>query len=220
MNLSNVNVVSTASRFRNIASPATDFVVLSLANIVDNPPPQKEDVMKYIELKAGELNFKETHKIKELLEYIESIMKCNECNEHSSIPPPIPVPNPNNNTNKTHIVTEEQRCVAIRKQGVQCTRKKSKGGMYCGTHCSKEQCSRPIANANAKTNEVQMVETTENTHKLEVIAQEIQGIIYYIDGNLNVYNTEDIFKNINNPKIIAKAVQLGNNVYSIPSLGL
>jgi hypothetical protein len=55
---------------------------------------------------------------------------------------------------------------------------------------------------------------------VEVIAHEIQGIIYYIDSNLNVYNTEDIFKNINNPRIIAKAVQLSQNVFSIPSLGL
>ena len=55
--------------------------------------------------------------------------------------------------------------------------------------------------------------------KIEVWAQDIQGIIYYIDTNYNVYQTEDIFVNKPNPKIIAKYVK-NDEHYSIPAFGL
>ena len=39
---------------------------------------------------------------------------------------------------------------------------------------------------------------------MEVHIQEINGILYYIDKNNNVYKTEDILCNSKNPRIIAK----------------
>ena len=39
--------------------------------------------------------------------------------------------------------------------------------------------------------------------KNSVWAQDIKGIMYYIDDNKNVYNTEDVMKNTPNPRIIA-----------------
>jgi len=45
------------------------------------------------------------------------------------------------------------------------------------------------------------------------------GIVYYLDKYKNVYNTEDIMKEIDNPKVIAK-YEFKNNKYAIPSLGL
>jgi hypothetical protein len=57
------------------------------------------------------------------------------------------------------------------------------------------------------------------TQKIEVWAQDIQGIIYYIDKNNNVYQTEDIIVNKINPKIIAKYVKNGEQ-YSIPELNI
>jgi hypothetical protein len=51
--------------------------------------------------------------------------------------------------------------------------------------------------------------------KIEVWAQDIQGIIYYIDKMMNVYQAEDIVSNKPNPKIIAKYVKVGET-YTIP----
>ena len=58
-----------------------------------------------------------------------------------------------------------------------------------------------------------------NTQKVEVWAQDIQGIVYYIDKNNNVYDTVDIIKNQMNPKIIAKYVK-NEEHYSIPELNI
>ena len=38
----------------------------------------------------------------------------------------------------------------------------------------------------------------------EVVAEEIQGIVYYIDRAGNVYHTEDILENRENPRKIAR----------------
>ena len=59
----------------------------------------------------------------------------------------------------------------------------------------------------------------QTTQKIEVWAQDIQGIVYYIDKGMNVYQAEDIVSNKANPKIIAKYVKNGD-VYTIPEIGL
>ena len=58
-----------------------------------------------------------------------------------------------------------------------------------------------------------------NTQKIEVWAQDIQGIVYYIDKAYNVYQAEDIIINKLNPKIIAKYIKNGD-VYSIPEFNI
>jgi hypothetical protein len=62
-------------------------------------------------------------------------------------------------------------------------------------------------------------EPKNNTQKVEVWVQEIQGIAYYIDKNSNVYQAEDIVSNIMNPKIIAKYVKNGDK-FSIPEFNV
>jgi hypothetical protein len=62
-------------------------------------------------------------------------------------------------------------------------------------------------------------ENKNNTQKIEVCAQDIQGIIYYIDKSSNVYQAEDIINNKINPKIIAKYVKNGE-IYSIPEFNI
>ena len=59
----------------------------------------------------------------------------------------------------------------------------------------------------------------QTTQKLEVIAEEIKGIVYYIDKFNNVYKTEDILAERENPQIIAKCVKTERG-YTIPELGL
>jgi hypothetical protein len=62
-------------------------------------------------------------------------------------------------------------------------------------------------------------EVKQTTQKIEVWAQDIQGIIYYIDKTGNVYQAEDIVNNKINPNIIAKYVKSGET-FTIPAFGL
>ena len=62
-------------------------------------------------------------------------------------------------------------------------------------------------------------ETKPTTQKVDVWAQDIQGIVYYIDKSGNVYQAEDVVLNKVNPTIIAKYVKNGD-VFSIPEFGI
>ena len=101
------------------------------------------------------------------------------------------------------------RCCAKRASNEQCTRRKKEGCEYCGTHLK----GTPHGIVDAQD------EPKNTTQKIEVFAQDIQGIIYYIDKNSNVYQAEDIISNKINPKIIAKYVNQGEN-YSIPEFNI
>ena len=101
------------------------------------------------------------------------------------------------------------RCCAKRATNEQCTRRKKDGNEYCGTHV--KGTPHGIVDTN---NEIKI-----NTQKVEVWAQDIQGIIYYIDNFNNVYQAEDIVINKTNPKIIAKYVKNGEQ-YNIPEFNL
>lgn len=84
------------------------------------------------------------------------------------------------------------RCLARRANSEQCTRRKNKGCEYCGTH------------AKGVPHGIITNDTEIKYKKQEVWAQDINGIIYYIDQHHNVYRTEDILNNIVNPRIIYK----------------
>lgn len=97
------------------------------------------------------------------------------------------------------------RCCAKRANEEQCTRRKKDGCEYCGTHLK----GTPHGIVDSQS------EPKNTTQKIEVFAQDIHGIIYYIDKNSNVYQVEDIISNKINPKIIAKYIKDGDN-YIIP----
>ena len=108
-----------------------------------------------------------------------------------------------------NVVPFFDRCCAKRASNEQCTRRKKDGIEYCGTHM-KGTPHGIIDNQN---------ESKPNTQKIEVWAQDIQGIIYYIDKAYNVYQAEDIIINKLNPKIIAKYKKNGD-IYSIPEFNI
>lgn len=93
------------------------------------------------------------------------------------------------------------RCLAKRANGEQCTRRKKDTETYCGTHC-KGTPHGVMSDTDAQS--------VSKTSRVEVIARDIKGIIYYVDKNLNVYDPEDVLSNSNNPKIIAKCKQNGD----------
>jgi len=107
------------------------------------------------------------------------------------------------------IVNLSERCCAKRASGEQCTRRKKDDSEYCGTHLK------------GTPHGICDVEEEPKSHgqKLEVWAQDIKGIIYYIDKLGNVYQAEDIIVNKVNPKIIAKYIKI-NDEYSIPEYNI
>jgi hypothetical protein len=112
-----------------------------------------------------------------------------------------------------NIVPQYERCCANRANGEQCTRRKKDDSDYCGTH-SKGTPHGIISNK---------VENIQSTKKTLIWAEEIKGICYYIDEQLNVYDFEDIIKNRDNPKVIAQYEKntIDNaTIYSIPQYGI
>ena len=101
------------------------------------------------------------------------------------------------------------RCCAKRASNEQCTRRRKDDSEYCGTHMK----GTPHGILDVQN------DNKVNTQKVEVWAQDIQGIVYYIDKFSNVYDTADIIKNQINPKIIAKYLKDGEN-YSIPEFNV
>jgi len=96
------------------------------------------------------------------------------------------------------------RCISKRSNGEQCSRRKKDGCDFCGTHFK----GSPYGTFEQE-NAVTMT-------KVEVWAQDICGILYYIDNEMNVYKTEDIVNNKPNPTVIAKYEKHGE-MYSIPT---
>lgn len=97
-----------------------------------------------------------------------------------------------------NIVISSDRCCAKRSNGQQCTRRHKDDSKYCGTH-NKGQPHGLIDD-----------KIIENIVKKEVRAEEIKGIVYYIDDDGFVYDTEEVHHNIDNPRIVGKIDFDGN----------
>lgn len=96
----------------------------------------------------------------------------------------------------------EHQCNAKRANGEQCTRRRqSLSSEFCGTHM-KRAPHGTIAQPELK---------------VSVWAEEIKGIMYYIDGFGNVYSMEDMMQKKERPTIIAKYVKT-NNEYCLMCL--
>ena len=107
-----------------------------------------------------------------------------------------------------NVVPYYERCKAKRANGERCTRRKKSDEDFCGTHVKGQP--HGIASEDAEPAKYK---------KVTVKAEDIRGIIYYLDSNNNVYDPQDIRNGIKNPRIIAK-YQYNNGVYSIPEFGI
>lgn len=109
---------------------------------------------------------------------------------------PVPVITPKDYEKRQrtkNVVPLYERCKAKRANGDQCTRRKRKGEDLCGTHIK----GAPHGIMDTPSDE-NMIE------KIDVWIQEINGINYYIDGNGNVYDPQDVYQNKSNPRHIHK----------------
>ena len=105
-----------------------------------------------------------------------------------------------------NIVPFCDKCLALRANGEQCSRRKKSGYSFCGTHIK----GTPHGHVENKP------EANPYT-KRTVWIEEINGISYYIDKNNNVYDSSDIVNNVVNPRVLAKYEQNAFGEYSIPS---
>jgi hypothetical protein len=144
------------------------------------------------------LDFEEKEKTNELIEYVYEyerfVLIKDDLNKRKRVKNSIPCSN---------------RCSAKRANGEQCTRRRKENCEFCGTH------SKGTPNGLISVNDPETV----LLQKVQVVAEEISGIVYYIDSFKNVYRTEDILEGKQNPEIIAKYIH-ENGRYTIPSLGL
>jgi hypothetical protein len=92
-----------------------------------------------------------------------------------------------------NVVPLHCRCCAKRANGEQCTRRRKDESIFCGTHIK--------GTPHGKMDDEKI---TPIEKKVTVWAQDINGIIYYIDNNKNVYDPQDILDNKVNPTVIAK----------------
>lgn len=143
--------------------------------------------------KIRQHNFIEKGKMSDILEYVNEYEKLVLTKEDLT------------NKKRTKIAIHPiHRCNAKRANGEQCTRKKKDEYDFCGTH------TKGIPNGS-----IQVELSSQNIRKLEVVVQDINGIAYYIDQENNVYRTEDILSNKQNPEIIAKYVKLESGNFQI-----
>jgi hypothetical protein len=154
----------------------------------------KDDIRK----KITEMNLEEKNKTNELIEFVYEynrfIFEKEDLNKRKRIKNSIPSLN---------------RCSAKRANGEQCTRRRKENCEFCGTH------TKGTPNGLIQSSDC----VPCSKQKLEVFAEDIRGIVYYIDKFKNVYKTEHILEGRENPDIIAKYV-FENNKYSIPEFGL
>jgi hypothetical protein len=151
-----------------------------------------------IKNKLLEINFSEKDKMNELLgfvyDYNRLVFTKDDFVKRKRVKNTVPTTN---------------RCNAKRANGEQCTRRRKKECEFCGTH------SKGTPHGLVLDGE----ERLQTNEKIEVFAEDIKGIVYYIDKYNNVYNTEDIMRGVENPKIIAKCVRQ-NDKMCIPEFGL
>ena len=150
------------------------------------------DFKKDIKEKALDMHFND-QKIQELIEYIYNydrlVLSKEDVSKRKRVKNTIP------NTN---------RCHAKRANCEQCTRKQKEGYTFCGTHV--KGTPHGVIN-NEREN--------EQTYVIgEVVAEDINGIVYYLDKNGNVFSTEDVLKGAPNPKVIGQYT-CTNGIYVI-----
>ena len=136
-----------------------------------------------IKNKISELDFTEKQKVNELLEYVFEYRRLtfskDDFTKRKRMQNTIPI---------------ENRCNAMKSSNERCTRRRKDDSEYCGTH------TKTTLHGVYTNNECMPC----NNKSLEVTAKDINGIVYYVDEFKNVYRTEDILNEKENPEIIAK----------------
>jgi len=141
----------------------------------------------HIKQKATEVDFTEKSKIHDLLEYVYEYDRLVFTKDDFT-----------RQKRAQNTIPEDSRCIASKSCNERCTRRKKTDSDYCGTHHKNTPA-----------------EGQDPLKKVEVIAKEMEGIVYYVDDFQNVYRTEDILNEKENPQVVAKYEQLQGGRYLI-----
>ena len=93
-----------------------------------------------------------------------------------------------------NMAPQQDRCMAKRADGTQCTRRKKMDECYCGTHI------KGTPHGQVSLSEDQAA----TTKKIDVWTEDINGINSFIDAEGNVYKAEDVMHNKPNPSIVGR----------------
>ena len=132
--------------------------------------------------KIAGLCFDEKSKVNELIEYVYEYERLNFVKDDFV-----------KRKRVKNSIPDLNRCNAKRANGEQCTRRRKEQCEFCGTHFKGAPHGLITSGVNP---------TDTNKHSLEVLAEDVNGIIYYVDKDNNVYNMEDILGQKENPRII------------------
>jgi len=97
-------------------------------------------------------------------------------------------------------IPQSNRCGAKRANGEQCTRRRRDDSEFCGTHY--KGVPHGLIGDDVPT---------VNTKQIEVFAEDISGIIYYLDKQNNIYKITDILEGKENPAIIGRYTKSGTS---------
>ena len=99
----------------------------------------------------------------------------------------------NKKTRVKNNVNLEERCQALRANNTQCTRRKQKNNCFCGTHIK----GTPYGKISETDKSIKTI-----NEEINIYTKEIKGITYYIDDSGNIYSSEEILSNNDNPSVI------------------
>ena len=138
--------------------------------------------------KITELNINEKKKINELIEYLYEF-------ERLTLTPDDFL----KRKRVKNAIPDINRCNAQRANGEQCTRRRKADSEFCGTHFK-----------GIPHGIILEVNNSQSIKTIEIFAEEIKGIIYYIDNFGNVYKITDILTNKENPDKIGSYKKINN----------
>ena len=101
-------------------------------------------------------------------------------------------------------IPKSERCSALRANLEQCTRRRKKEGRYCGTH-----------NKGTPHGTTHTASDVKQQFEIQVWAEDMGGIIHFLDKDGNVYDPQDIHLGVINPRVIANYTKLENGTYAL-----
>ena len=140
-----------------------------------------------VRTKIMEIGFDDKSKVNELIEYVYEYERLNFAKDDFI-----------KRKRVKNSIPSDNRCNAKRANGEQCTRRRKNQCEFCGTHY--KGAPHGLITSNDSTSAV----SDSRKCVLEINAEDVNGIIYYIDKYSNVYRTEDVFNETENPQIIGK----------------
>lgn len=107
--------------------------------------------------------------------------------------------------NYLHVCPElNPRCSSKLLSGKQCSHKHLPGENLCGMHQKRKDKDKDTSKKNIHEEKIKYI---------EIISKEINGIVYFIDVSGNVYDAEHVMRQITNPTIIGKLIEINETWY-------